>query len=341
MLTFKDEGIILDVTDNEFESSGVLNPGCIVVDSVTRMFYRATKPGNFSTIGYCELLDNKVVNRATAPVLYPEYDYEKQGLEDPRIIELEGTYYLFYTAFDGINARIAYATSHDLKHFEKHGIISPQLLYDEAIEKYFRGRLAARYASCKTYCVEVGGRTDILLWDKDGFVFPRKIQGRYALMHRILPDIQIAYFDDFVQLTSEDYWRKYLKNLEDYIVLEPRYNLGRIFVGGGCPPIETAEGWLLIYHEVEETYSGRIYRAEAALLALDNPLKVIARLSEPLFSPATVWEKVGNVNNVIFPTGAVVRDGRLHIYYGAADRRISAKSVEIAELLRELGNHRS
>jgi len=87
---------------------------------------------------------------------------------------------------------------------------------------------------------------------------------------------------------------------------------------------------------VEDTPFGKIYHATAALLDLENPLKVLGRLKEPLFSPKASWKKSGVTNNVVFPTGAVVRDKRLYIYYGAADTCIAAKSIKLNDLLGEL-----
>ena len=118
--------------------------------------------------------------------------------------------------------------------------------------------------------------------------------------------------------------------------MDPVYPFESEKIGLGAPPIETSEGWLLITQGVEDTPDGLIYHAGAALLNLDNPLKVIGRLKEPLFSPKESWEKVGRVNNVVFPSGAIVKNDRLYIYYGAADTYIGAKSLELKELLEEL-----
>ena len=334
MLKIKDEGIILKKTNLEFENKAVLNPACIQVDDITHMFYRAVNHNDISSIGYCQLIDNKVVKRLKEPVLFPEYDYEKKGVEDPRITLLEGTYYLFYTAHDGKNALISYATSKDLVHFVKQGIISPKISYDEA-EDIFRGSgIRERYTMFEMFYKERGGK-DILLFEKDAALFPRKFGSKFALLHRILPGIQIVYFNNFSELT-EDRWRNYFKNLGDFIVLDPLFWFENRNIGGGCPPIETKDGWLIIYHAVEDTPFGKIYHASAALLDLKNPLKVLGRLTEPLFSPKASWEKSGVVDNVVFPTGGVVRDKRLCIYYGAADKLIAAKSINLTELLIEL-----
>lgn len=334
MLTVKDEGIILEKSDLEFENKAVFNPACIEVDGITHMFYRATNKRGISSIGYCQLKDNKVVVRLKEPIIFPEFDWEKQGVEDPRITFLDGTYYLFYTAYDGKNALIAYAISQDLIHFTKKGLISPKISYDEAEDIFRDSKVRERYTMFERFYKEGAGK-DVLLFEKDACLFPKKINHKFALLHRILPGIQIIYFDKFSELI-DNHWRDYLKNLGDFIVLDPLFWFENRNVGGGCPPIETKDGWLIIYHAVEDSPLGRIYHAAAALLDLKNPLKVLGRLREPLFSPEVSWEKTGIINNVVFPTGAVIKDKQLYIYYGAADKLIAAKSINLAKLLAEL-----
>jgi len=334
MLKIKDEGIILEKTNLEFENKAVLNPACIQVNDITHMFYRAVNHNDISSIGYCQLVDNKVVKRLKEPVLFPEYNYEKKGVEDPRITLLERTYYLLYTAYDGRNALIAYATSKDLVHFTKHGLISPKISYDKAEDIFRESKIKERYTMFEMFYKEKEGK-DILLFEKDASLFPRKFNHKFALLHRILPGIQIVYFNNFSDLTLAR-WRDYFKNLGDFIVLDPLFWFENRNIGGGCPPIETKDGWLIIYHAVEDTPLGRIYHAAAALLDRKNPLKVLGRLKEPLFSAEEPWEKIGVVGNVVFPTGTVIRDKRLYIYYGAADKLIAAKSLVLSELLDEL-----
>ena len=309
----------------------MLNPACIEVDGIIHMFYRAVSQQDISTIGYCRLKNNQVVNRLTRPILAPEFDYEKKGVEDPRITFLDGIYYLLYTAYDGKNALIAYATSQDLVSFKKHGLISPKITYDEAEDIFRRSQVKERYRMFEIFYKEMRGK-DVLLFEKDACLFPQKFKGKFALMHRILPSIQLIFFKKFSELT-ENYWRQYLTNLDKNVIIDPLYWHENRNVGGGCPPIKTKAGWLMIYHAVEDTPLGITYHAAAALLDLKNPLKVIGRLKEPLFSPKTIWEKRGVVNNVVFPTGAVIQGNRLFIYYGAADSCIGAKSIELDSLL--------
>lgn len=339
MVTVKKLGILLEATSNEFENQAVLNPTCIQVGNTIHLFYRAVKQGNYSSIGYCKLDGPvKVVERSEKPVLYPEFDYEKHGVEDPRITFLDGTYHLFYSAFDGKNALAAHATSKDLKHWEKHGIITPDISYDEAEDIFRESKLKEKYFFFESYYKDVVAK-DVLLWEKDVFLLPEKINGKFALFHRILPEIQIIYFDKFSELTT-DYWKKYLKELADYVVLESKYWYESRNIGGGCPPIKTDEGWLLIYHAVEDSNEGKTYHTGAALLDLENPCKVLGHLKNPLFSPEEEWERKGDVNNVVFPTGTAIFEDELYIYYGAADKRIAVASVSLKELLNELTNRK-
>lgn len=333
VLAVKDEGIILQPTEAEFESKAVFNPACVLVDGIVHMLYRAVGKNDVSTIGWCQLKDNRVIQRGCRPVLAPEFAFEKKGIEDPRITWFNGTYYLFYTAFDGKNALIAYATSKNLINFNKHGLISPKISYDRA-EDIFRSQVKERYRMFETFYKEQRGR-DVLLFEKDAALFPQKFNGKYALFHRILPGIQIIFFRKFSDLT-EHYWRHYLKRLDDFIALDPLFWYESRNVGGGTPPLKTKSGWLIIYHAVEDTPLGKIYHAGAALLDLNNPLKVIGRLKEPLFSPQKPWEKKGVVSNVIFPSGAIIDKDRLYIYYGAADHCVGCKSVDLSSLLSAL-----
>lgn len=327
--------ILLESRPNfEFENGGVLNPACIEKDGVIHMFYRSVRKRNFSTIGYCQIKDGQVINRSDTPILKPEYLYERMGMEDPRITFLEGKYYLLYTAFDGLNALIAYATSTDLIHWTKKGLISPQISYDEAEDIFKESGVSEKYTFFEQYYRYENG-DKVHLWEKDAMLFPKKINGKFALIHRVLPGIQICYFDDFEQLTQK-FWRDYFVNLNSFIIIDPKLNHESSYIGGGAVPIETEKGWLLIYHSVEEHKSNKIYRTSVALLDLKNPQKVIGQLPYPLFSPEEIWEKRGEVNNVVFPTATSIDGDVLSIYYGAADNKVGVRTVSFSSLLKEL-----
>ena len=159
-------------------------------------------------------------------------------------------------------------------------------------------------------------------------------------MHRILPEIQIVMTETFAELTKE-YWHNYFLHIEDYVMLAPKYEHEISYIGGGAPPIETSEGWVVIYHGVHDVVTGHVYTACASLHDLDNPAIELSRLPYPLFQPDTNWELVGVVNNVVFPTGTALFDDTLYVYYGAADKCIACASMSLKELTAELVAHKT
>lgn len=338
MVKVKKEGIVLKRTRIEFENEGVLNPAAIREGDSVHLFYRAVRKGNFSSIGYCRL-DGPVTvaERWDQPLISSEMEYESHGVEDARIVKIEDLYYLTYTVYDGTNARGALSTSKDLLAWTKRGIIVPPITYAEFVflaeksgkvnENYYRNH--------KFYYQGADPDKKMMLWDKNVVFFPRRIKGKLVFLHRIRPGIQIVSINKLEDLTK-DFWGKYFLKLHKNIVLDPIYQHESSYIGGGCPPIETAYGWLLIYHGVEETDHGLIYSACAALLDLNDPSKEIARLPYALFSPEYEWEKNGEVNNVVFPTGSVLFGDTLFIYYGAADERIACASMKLSALMEEL-----
>lgn len=336
-------GIILTKTTNDFESEGVLNPATIQVGDTIHMFYRAVAKDNYSTIGYCALSSPLTIkSRNEVPLLVPEADYEFQGLEDPRIVQIEDTYYLSYTAYNGMNALGALATSKDLIHWKKHGIIVPKITYEEFNHFTLNSKtIHEKYDRFNDYQKNQDKKERrMFLWDKNLIFFPRKINNKFCFLHRIRPDIQIVVEVDKMEDLKVDFWQNYFLHFDEYVVLSPRFEHEVSYVGSGCPPIETSEGWLIIYHGVHDTVKGYVYSACAALLDLENPQKEIARLPYPLFSPEKAWELKGEVNNVCFPTGSIVEQDTLYIYYGAADERIAVASMSLKALLDELKIHK-
>lgn len=338
MIQVKKEGILLQQSGAEFENEGVLNPAAIRVGDCVHLFYRAVQKGNRSTLGYCKLDGPlNIVERWDTPFMVPELDFESQGVEDARITKIDDTYYMSYTGYDGINARGAWATSKDLVHFKKHGVIVPPITYANFVflaeqsgmvnENYYRNH--------KFYYQEADPDKKILLWDKNVVFFPRRINGQICFLHRIRPGIQLVLVNEIEDL-NEAYWKEYFHNLHEHILMDPLHQHESSYIGAGCPPIETEHGWLLIYHGVEETEKGLVYSACAALLDLNNPIRELARLPYALFAPEHEWELTGEVNNVVFPTGSAVFGDTLFIYYGAADDMIATASVNLPELVAEL-----
>jgi beta-1,4-mannooligosaccharide/beta-1,4-mannosyl-N-acetylglucosamine phosphorylase len=166
--------------------------------------------------------------------------------------------------------------------------------------------------------------------DKDAALFPRRFGDRWALIHRPSPlrggaHIWISFSPD-------------LRHWGDHaLLLEAReggwWDADKI--GLGPPPLETAEGWLICYHGVHATASGSIYRIGLALLDLDDPRIVLRRTDEWIMGPTAPYERSGDVNKVVFPTGWVLDDatGTLALYYGAGDSVVAMATAQLDDLL--------
>ncbi|OGF27213.1 hypothetical protein A2331_03515 [Candidatus Falkowbacteria bacterium RIFOXYB2_FULL_34_18] len=341
MIKIKKHGVILRPTSLPFEDLSTFNPAIYQDGNSVHVFYRALDKKFVSSIGYARLKGpTKIIERWKKPFLFPKYSYEKHGIEDARIVKIKDEFYMTYVVHDGINALIAYSHGKNLFKMRRGGIISSKLKYDALGKLFEYSKLKDKYYFFKSYYKDMVDK-DVKIWDKDAFFFPEKINGNYALVHRVLPDIQVIYFKDFKQIKSKKYWKEYFRSLSKYVILESKHGFESRNVGGGCPPIKTRGGWLLIYHGVEPMNKGRIYHAGVALVDLKNPTRVIARLPYPLFSPEKDFEKKGHVHNVVFPTGTARFGDILYIYYGTSDKYIAVASVNLKDLLKELYKYKN
>lgn len=225
------------------------------------------------------------------PALYPDRPSEEFGLEDPRITEIDGLYYIAYKSVSQTGICVGMATTTDFINFEKKGLIfAPENL--------------------------------------DVCIFPEKVNGRYAALHRPVPrfigtlNMWIAYSPDLMSWGDHHF----------LLGTEPgNWDSGR--TGGGAIPIKTDRGWLEIYHgATPDDY----YCLGAALLDLDEPHKIIARGKAPIMVPEAPYEKEGFVPNVIFSCGALVNGDTVSIYYGAADTVMAGADMSISEILNYL-----
>jgi beta-1,2-mannobiose phosphorylase / 1,2-beta-oligomannan phosphorylase len=338
MVEIKKEGVLFSKTHLEFENEGVFNPAVIRQGENVHLFYRAVRMGNHSSIGYCRLNGPlTIAERWDKPFMVPELEFETQGIEDARIVKIDGLFYMTYTGYDGISARGALSTSKDLNHFTKQAIIAPPFTYVDfltLVESSGEANKEFRH-NYNLYYQATDPEQKMMVWDKNVIFFPRRINGNLVFLYRIRPSLQIVSVKSLKELTKK-FWKNYFLNIQEHVVFEPIYPHESSYIGGGCPPIETEYGWLLIYHGVEDTDKGPVYSACAALLDLNDPSKEIARLPHTLFSPEYDWEKNGAVNNVVFPTGTALFGDTLYIYYGAADECIACASLSLSALLEEL-----
>jgi beta-1,4-mannooligosaccharide/beta-1,4-mannosyl-N-acetylglucosamine phosphorylase len=170
-----------------------------------------------------------------------------------------------------------------------------------------------------------------LPFNRNGVLFPRKINGKYAMFSRP-SDKGHTPFGDIFYSESPDmiHWGRHR-----WVFGAGGSPWNQTKIGAGPPPIETSEGWLLIYHGVLTSCNGFVYSFSAALLDLDKPWKVIARAAPYLLSPQMPYECVGDVPNVVFPCAALVdgATGRMAIYYGAADTVTALAFAYLHELV--------
>jgi predicted GH43/DUF377 family glycosyl hydrolase len=157
--------------------------------------------------------------------------------------------------------------------------------------------------------------------NKHACLFPEKIKGKWVMFHRIPPHIWIAYSDDLIN------WG------DTGIVISPKKEWEYFKVGGGAPPIKTNEGWLIIYHAVDREWN---YSLGAAVADLNQPHKIIKRGKEPILVPHEEYEIKGDVPNVIFTCGAILKDDKIYLYYSGADTVMCVATTELSELLKSL-----
>lgn len=310
MLIIQRAGIVLEKTNLAFEAKGVLNPAVIEFNGQIHMVYRAVANNDVSSLGYCLMSDPLTVKkRLKQPLLSGMGQQEKMGLEDPRIVRIGEHFFLSYTAFDGNNALGSLFLSKDLQHFDRAGIVVPEVHIG----------------------VDTSENQNLKLWDKNLVFFPRKINGDFYFFHRIKPSILLTSAKNLSDLTPL-FWQDFLVRKDECTLNFHFQFINPNYVGAGCPPLETELGWVFIFHAAYESQGQITYQIHVALLDLDDPLKVIAQLPYPILEPIMDYERFGNVPDVVFPTACLVQNEQLYLYYGAADTCIACAVIAIADL---------
>lgn len=270
-----------------WESAGTFNPAVVIYDGKVVMLYRAQDAHGTSRLGYAESTDGIHFTRRPEPVLSPEADYEKDGgVEDPRLVQFDDTYYLTYTGYNTKDAQLCLATSKDLIHWDRKGVLLPA----------YKGNWNTG-------------------WTKSGAIVPEKIDGSYWMYFLgSTPDkndqMGLAYSTDLL------HWTEATKT--PVLPRRPGQFDSRV-VEPGPSPILTPEGIVLIYNGADDKL---IYRTAVAIFDRKDPRKVLYRSEQPIFVPAKEWEKVGQVPNVVFVEGMVERGDHYLFYYGGADKYV-------------------
>jgi predicted GH43/DUF377 family glycosyl hydrolase len=288
------ESPVISPQGDGWESAGTFNPSLVLRDGRIIMLYRAQDKGGTSRLGYAESADGIHFTRRSEPVFWPEKDYEKDGgVEDPRLVQFGDTYYLTYTGYNKKDAQLCLATSKDLIHWERKGVILPA----------YKGRWNIR-------------------WTKSGAIVPEKIGGKYWM-----------YFlgtakdnNDQVGLASSTDLLHWMEET-DTPVLPVRAGMFDARVAEPGPaPIVTPKGIVLIYNGADDKL---VYRTGVAMFDRNDPRVLIGRTNAPIFAPDKQWEKVGQVPNVVFVEGMVRRGKRYLFYYGGADANVGVAEATV------------
>ena len=285
---------ILSPTDSWWENILVCNPGVISIGGKVHLIYTARGEDDVARLGYA-VLDgvDRVEERFPYPIFCPSEWFESNGVEDPRLILLDDRIYMLYAGKEKDMARICESSV--------------------SVEDFLRRRWAwTRHRLLLPIMVGIHNR--------NAAYFPRKINGRYALLHRPMTMAENIWL-------SFSYDRIHWYDHKEIIKARPGYwDDAKVGIAG--PPIELDIGWLLIYHGVEaRTWT---YRLGYALLDRDDPAKVIFRSEEPLLEPEEEFEREGVSPNVVFSCGSILKDGKLVLYYGAADKYICVAVGDIS-----------
>jgi len=304
---------------NDWETCGVFNPAAYIDDTDTvHLLYRAIGGDGVSRLGYAKSHDGiRIDSRSTYPVfaisnprMYGSYDpvmYPSGGswggCEDPRLVKIDDRLYLIFNAFDGWD-------------YLRIGLSS-------IVEKDF---LAQKWDWKKTTLISPEGQLH-----KNWVIFPEKINGKFAILHTISPEVIVDYRDSLEAIGTREPAiaspvgpRKH--NRED--------SWDWLIRGAGCPPIKTSMGWLVLYHAMEK-HEGHRYKIGALLLDLTDPNIVLARSPGPLLAPDCWYENDGKPG-IVYVCGAVVRNDTLLVYYGGGDRHTCVAQAPLTDVLKWL-----
>ena len=282
---------ILRPQGDGWESGSVYNPAAVVVDDRVALLYRAHADDIVSHVGLAWSDDGYRFEREPEPVLSPSEDYDRFGCEDPRVISIEGTYYLTYSGWDRTQSLLCLATSTDLRTWTKHGPLFPDF---DTFQPQGRG--------------ETGP------WSKAGGIVPAKVNGRW-LMYFGEGSIWTATSDDLLT------WTPTVPDTEPPVMAPRPGTFSDFLVEVGPQPLITDDGLILLLHNaaVKNADGSVRYTAGQLLIHPDRPDEILAELTRPWLEPVTREERHGLVSNVTFVEGLVWLRDRWLAYYGQSD----------------------
>jgi len=290
---------ILSVKDWPYAANSVFNAAAATVEGKTVLLVRVEDFRGISHLTVARSEDGvHGWEIDPQPTLMPDpvrHPEEVWGIEDPRVSWLEelGLWAVAYTAFSKGGPLVSLATTKNFRTFNRLGPVMPPE-------------------------------------DKDAALFPVRFEGNWAMLHR-----PVAKYPNI----ESNIWLSFSPNLKHWgdhreLIHARRgswWDANKI--GLSAPPMATEEGWLVLYHGVRTTASGSIYRLGLVLLDLEEPGNVLRRSEEWIFGPKASYEREGDVDDVVFPCGWIEKEGKIFMYYGAADLCIGLATAKLSELV--------
>jgi beta-1,2-mannobiose phosphorylase / 1,2-beta-oligomannan phosphorylase len=313
---------------NDWETRAVFNPAAVVDDNgVIHLLYRAIGSDGLSKIGHAESKDGfNFLRKFGFPVYQQEPSLSSEvavhekvynpaqftsgggwgGCEDPRAVIIGGRIYMSYTAFNGWHSVRIALTSISVEDFKK-----------------------GKWNWKRPLMLSAPGTVE-----KNWVLFPEKFRGRYAILHSISPEVKIDYVSDFDTFAAS---KKYIRSQNAPTKGGRQGYWDNWMRGAAAPPLKTDKGWLLLYHAMDNNDPNK-YKLGAMILDLKNPKKILFRSPLPILSPEMHYEN-DEKPGVVYASGAVVVDGKLHVYYGGGDKYICAAHADLSSLLDWLTLH--
>ncbi len=315
--------IISPLPHREWEANGTLNPAAVEDDTGrVHLLYRAIGDDGLSNIGHASSPDGLKFDRRSAFPVYQPAEEEKHpsttksiypqeynptvytsgggwgGHEDPRAVRIGSRVYMTYTAFQGWDSVRIALTSIAVSDLKKE-----------------------RWNWKKPKLISPPGETN-----KNWLLFPEKINGKYAILHAITPNIMVDYIDDL------DGMIPHIKSPRPH---GPQLGRKDFFDnrirGAGPPPVKTDIGWLLLYH-ANDDHEPHKYKLGVMILDKNNPTKILYRSPQPILTPEMCYENDGKPG-IVYASGALIKNGELHVYYGGGDKHVCVAQTPLEPLL--------
>lgn len=317
---------VIEPGTHPWSAEAVFNPAAVALNGRTHLIYRAIGLDGVSRLGYASsgngiLFDERLPYpvfvstrprggvggpKRYSPVIYPSGG-SWGGCEDPRMVAIDGRIYLTFNMFDGWDFIRVALTSISEKDF-----------------------LAKRWNWTQPLLISPPNQIH-----KNWVLFPEKVHGKFAVLHSIVPKIEVEYRDALDEIgVTEPFIESWQGPRSSVPGREGAWDT--TVRGAGPPPIKTKHGWLLFYHATE-AHEGHRYKLGAMLLDLDDPTKVLYRSAHPILLPDEAYENNGKPG-IVYACGAVERDGLLYIYYGGADKVVCVAFAPIQAFLTALMN---